>query len=330
MLCYSDRTVTDALAGRFRHAATEWHDVFALSDAELAERIRADRIDVLFDLAGHTARNRMLTFARRPAPVQIGWAGYVGTTGLEAMDYLLADRHHVPPEAEPYYCEQILRMPDGYVCFDAPADAPPVGPLPALAAGGVTLASFNNPAKITPPVVSVWAEILRRLPKARLLLKFRGLDSRASSGRLRRLFAAEAIAAERVELLGWSPRADLLSLYNQVDLALDTFPYSGGLTTCEALWMGVPVVTWPGTTFAGRHSLSHLSTVGLTETVADGREPYVELAVRLAENVAHLAELRSGLRERMAASPLCDGRRFAENLLALLHGLPPRAAPATL
>jgi predicted O-linked N-acetylglucosamine transferase (SPINDLY family) len=330
VVCYSDRMVADALAGRFRRAATEWHNVFGLSDEELAERIRADRIDVLFDLAGHTARNRLLVFARRPAPVQITWAGYVGTTGLEAMDYLLADRHHVPLEAEAYYCEQILRMPDGYVCFDAPADAPPVGPLPALAGRGVTLASFNNPAKITPPVVSVWAEILRRLPHARLLLKYRGLDSQAAGARLRGLFAAEAIAADRVEFLGWSPRAELLSLYNQVDLALDTFPYSGGLTTCEALWMGVPVVTWPGETFAGRHSLSHLSTVGVTETIAAGRDQYVELAVRLAEDVRHLAELRLGLRERMAASPLCDGRRFAENLLSLLHGLPPRPAPATL
>jgi protein O-GlcNAc transferase len=319
VVCYSDRIIADALGSRFRRAAAEWYDVYGLNDAELAARIRADRIDVLFDLAGHTARNRLLVFARRPAPLQITWAGYVGTTGLEAIDYLLADRYHVPPEAESYYCEKVLRMPDGYVCFDAPADAPPVGPLPALTGRGVTLASFSNPAKITPPVVAAWAQILRRLPDARLLLKYRGLDSRASSERLRRLFAAEAISADRVELLGWSPHADLLSLYNQVDLALDTFPYSGGLTTCEALWMGVPVVTWPGMTFAGRHALSHLSTVGLTETIADSRDHYVELAVRVAKDLPHLAALRSGLRARMAASPLCDGQRFAEHLLALLR-----------
>jgi predicted O-linked N-acetylglucosamine transferase (SPINDLY family) len=205
------------------------------------------------------------------------------------------------------------------VCFDGPADAPPVGPLPALAAPGVTFASFNNPAKITPQVTAAWARILRRLPNSRLLLKYRALDSMAASDRLRRLFAAESIAPHRVELSGWSPRADLLALYNQVDVALDTFPYSGGLTTCEALWMGVAVVTCPGATFAGRHSLSHLSNVGLAETIAAGVDQYVERAVHLAEDLPRLSQLRAGLRARVADSPLCDGQRFAENLLTLLR-----------
>ncbi len=321
VVCYNDRVETDAIADRFRRAASEWRDVSSLSDTELTEQIRADRIDVLFDLAGHTARNRLLVFARRAAPVQITWIGYEGTTGLGAIDYLLADGRLTPPGSEQHCREQVLRLPDGYVCYDPPADAPPVGPLPALAAGRVTFASFNNPAKITPSVVATWAQILHRVPHARLLLKYRGLDRQPSAARLRRWFAQHQIDAERVEIAGWSPHSEYLAAYADVDLALDPWPFNGGITTCDALWMGVPVITWPGETFASRHSLSYLTTLGLTETIADSREQYLELAVRLASDLPRLAELRSGLRARMAASPLCDGRRLAESLLVLLHGL---------
>jgi predicted O-linked N-acetylglucosamine transferase (SPINDLY family) len=328
-VCYSDRIVTDDLTARFRAAASQWHEVFSLAHEQLARKIRDDQIDVLFDLAGHTAHNRLPVFARKPAPLQITWAGYVGTTGLAAMDFLLADRFHVPPEAEPFYVERVLRMPDGYVCFDTPGEAPPVGELPSRATGRVTLASFNNPAKIHAQVVATWAAILDRLPGSRLVLKYRALDSRAASSRLRQLFAAHGIAAERIELQGFSPRAELLGQYNRVDLALDTFPYSGGLTTCEALWMGVPVVTCPGATFASRHALSHLSNVGLTETIAENLDEYVERAVRLAQDRVGLAELRAGLRQRVARSPLCDGRRFAENLVRVLEpAVANSAAPA--
>jgi len=185
----------------------------------------------------------------------------------------------------------------------------------------VTFASFNNPAKITPQVVACWARILHRVPHARLILKYRGLDSASIQGRLRRLFVGEGIAADRVELLGWSSHVELLGLYNQVDIALDPFPFSGSATTCDALWMGVPVVTCPGETFASRHGLSHLSNVGLTETIAGNFDEYVELAVELAGDLPRLAALRAGLRDRMARSPLCDAKRFAVNLIALLRGV---------
>jgi predicted O-linked N-acetylglucosamine transferase (SPINDLY family) len=320
-IAYSDRIVKDEMTYRLQSAVTRWRDVAGLSDQRLAEQIRADRIDILFDLAGHTAHNRLLVFARKPAPIQVTWAGYVGTTGLKAMDYLLADRFEVPPGAEQHYSERVLRMPDGYVCFDPPLDAPPVAPLPALERGQVTLGCFNNPAKVTPRVIEVWATILRRLPGARLVLKYKGWSDAGVARRFTEMFAAHAVDPGRLELLGASPHARLLAEYGRIDLALDPFPYNGGLTTCEALWMGVPVVTCPGATFASRHSLSHLSNVGLTETIARNLDEYVELAVALASDLPRLAALRAGLRPRMAASPLCDGERFATNLASILRGV---------
>jgi len=319
IICYNDRLRLDRLTERLESAATTWRNVAGWSDPRLAEAIRADRIDILFDLAGHTARNRLLVFARRPAPIQVTWAGYVGTTGLKTIDYLLADRYEVPPEAEASYCERVLRMPDGYVCYAPPDDAPAVAPLPALTQGCVTFGCFNNPAKLTPEIIATWASILRQVPGSRLTLKSGGMNDASIAEPLAERFAAHGIVPNRLDFQGRSPHLELLAQYQRVDLALDPFPYNGGLTTCEALWMGVPVVTCPGETFASRHSLSHLSNVGLTETIAASLEDYAQLAVALAQDLPRLAALRAGLRERMAASPLCDGKRFARNLMRLLR-----------
>jgi protein O-GlcNAc transferase len=319
-MCYSNRATADAMTNRLRAAATNWREVHGLDEQQLADQIRADRIDILFDLAGHTAGNRLLAFARKPAPIQITWLGYVGTTGLEAMDYLLADRYEVPQGAEPYLRERVLRMPDGYVCYDPPSDAPAVSPLPALERGHVTFGSFNNLAKITPNVVDLWAAVLRRVTLSRLVLKYPGLDAPSVTRRMEAMFAQRGVDRGRLELLGKSSHEDLLRQYQRVDIALDPFPYNGGLTTCEALWMGVPVVTWPGETFAGRHSLSHLSNVGLLETIAGDLKGYVELAAGLAADLPRLAGIRARLRDQVAGSPLCDGQRFAENFTAILRG----------
>jgi predicted O-linked N-acetylglucosamine transferase (SPINDLY family) len=262
-----------------------------------------------------------LAFARKPAPIQVTWIGYEGTTGLAAMDYLLADRHVVPEGSRQYYRERVLRMPDGYLCYDPPDAAPPAGPLPSLTKGYATFGSFNNLAKITPEVAAVWAEILRRAPTARLALKYRGLGDDTVKRRYLDLFAACNVEPQRLELLPPSSYAEYLATYRQVDVALDPFPFSGSATTCEALWMGVPVITCPFETFASRHSLSHLFSVGLSETIARNLDEYVELAVSLAGDVPRLAMLRAGLRERMAASPLCDGKRFAGNLMSMLRDL---------
>jgi predicted O-linked N-acetylglucosamine transferase (SPINDLY family) len=319
VVCYSNRVHHDDLTARFRATASAWHEVAGWSDERLAEQIRADHIDLLFDLAGHTFRNRLLVFARKPAPVQLSWLGYVGTTGLAATDYLLADRYHVPPAAEPHYRERVLRLPNGYACYEPPAYAPPVGPLPAQQPGAVTFGCFNNPAKLNAEVIAVWARLLARLPRARLVLKYKGLDDPAMARRLTERFASHRVGPGRVECRGQSPHTELLAAYHGIDVALDPFPYSGGLTTCEALWMGVPVLTCPGETFAGRHSLSHLSNVGLTETVVRDHDEYVELGVALAHDLPRLADLRARLRGQMAASPLCDGPRFAAHLMQVLR-----------
>jgi predicted O-linked N-acetylglucosamine transferase (SPINDLY family) len=319
VICYSNCVRHDDLAVRFKVAARLWREVRPLPDDVLAGQIAADGVDVLFDLAGHSAGNRLPVFARQPAPVQITWIGSEGTTGLSALDYLLADEHLIPPGAEAHYRERVLRLPDVYVCYDPPHDAPPVGLLPALGRGYVTFGSFNNPAKINAEVVAVWARILHRVSRARLVLKYRGLTDAGMRRRFTEMFAAHGVGPDRLELSDWSPHAEMLGRYNGIDLALDPFPFAGGATTCEALWMGVPVLTRPGETFAGRHSLSYLSAVGLTGTVARDLDEYVERAAAWAGDLHRLATVRAGLRAQMAGSPLCDGNRFAANLKALLH-----------
>ena len=318
-VCYSNRILKDELTHRIQSAATGWHDVMGISDEGLAEQIRADGIDILFDLGGHTARNRLLVFAgnrprfRSPGLVTKGrpaWGRWITCLPIVMWS---------PEGIEDYFRERVLRMPDGYLCYEPPAAAPAVGPLPSLKRGYTTFGSFNNPAKITAEVVSVWAEILRRLPRARLVLKYRGLGDAAVRGRYLELFAAEGVEDERLELLPSSSYAEYLAAYHQVDVALDPFPFSGSVTTCEALWMGVPVVTCPGETFASRHTLSHLWNVGLRETIARDRNEYVELAVSLGGDLPRLGALRGSLRERMASSPLCDGKRFAANLRNVLR-----------
>jgi protein O-GlcNAc transferase len=274
---------------------------------------------LLIDLSGHTQGNKLPAFAYRPAPVQLTWAGYVGTTGLEAMDFLIADRFHVPPELEHLYVEDVLRLPNGYVCYEPPPHAPEVGALPALRAGFVTFGSFCIPSKINDHVAETWSRILRAVPDSRLLLKYRGMDDRLLQDRIPAMFERRGVAASRVQLEGGSSHESLLARYNDVDITLDTFPYSGGLTTCESLWMGVPVVTWPGTRFASRHSFSHLSNVGLTETIARDQDEYESIAIVLAQDQARLSRMRGGLRGRMAASPLCDAERFARDFERMLH-----------
>lgn len=320
-ICYSDRLVNDDLTFRLVGASTGWLAVSGMNHQRLAEQIRADRIDILFDLAGHTANNRLPVFMRRPAPVQITWIGYEGTTGLETMDYLIADQVMVPPGSERHHRERVLRMPGSYLCYDPPADAPAVRPPPLLKNGFATFGSFNNPAKITPEVVAAWARVLRAVPNSRLILKYRGMGDSGVRARYLDLFAAHGIEDGRLDLLPWSTYAEYLEAYQLVDVALDPFPFSGSTITCEALWMGVPVITCPGETFASRHALGHLTTLGLTETIAGDLDDYVKKAVSLAGDPLWLASSRSSSRARMAASPLCDGKRFASHFAALIQDI---------
>jgi predicted O-linked N-acetylglucosamine transferase (SPINDLY family) len=316
VFCYADSRTADPLTFRLQAASDVWRVTAGLGHDELARQVRADRIDVLVDLAGHTARNRLPMFAERPAPVQVTWAGYVGTTGLRAIGYLLSDACETPADADRFHVETVMRLPDGYVCYAPPDDAPAVAPLPAAKRGTVTFGCFNNLAKIGPGVLALWSRILAALPGARLVLKTHALGDPGTASRYRDLAAAAGIAGERLVLRGASPHRELLAAYGEVDIALDPFPYSGGLTTLESLWMGVPVVTLGGDGFAARHSQSHLTNAGLTTLIAGGADAYVEIAVGLARDLKHLALLRAELRPRVAASPLCDGPRFTRHLEA--------------
>jgi predicted O-linked N-acetylglucosamine transferase (SPINDLY family) len=317
--CYAEQLYDDQYTARFRAIADAWRTTVELEPAEVAELIRQDEIDVLVDLMGHTGKNHLLVFARKPAPMQVTWFGHVGTTGLSAMDFLLADRFHVRPGEEGHHVESILRMPGDYACYQAPPDAPAVAPLPALTAGHITFGCFNSPAKISRRTFDAWAAILRQVPTARLLLKYGALGEAHVQAWIRQQFAQRGVGPERILTEGWSPHYDLLAAYNRVDMALDTQPYSGGLTTCEALWMGVPIITYPGPTFASRHSESHLTNAGYEQFVATDQNAYISLAVTWANRLEELAGIRAAMRERVRQSALCDAKAFATKLLAILE-----------
>jgi predicted O-linked N-acetylglucosamine transferase (SPINDLY family) len=287
-----------------------------LGDESVEALIRKDGIDILVDLAGHTAHHRLSVFARKPAPIQVTWLGYPNTTGLSAIDYRITDALSDPPgQTERWHTEKLLRLPGAFSCYLPPAESPPVGPLPALAAGHVTLGCFNHIAKVTPSLLGLWAGILKDLPGSRLFLKSRGLADPGTAGRIREELAGSGVAPERVELRGEAlPTAEHLGLYNRVDIALDTFPYNGTTTTCEALWMGAPVVALAGATHVSRVSASLLTHLGAAELIASSADEYRLRCLALAADLPRLAERRATQRDRMRASPICDAAGFTRGL----------------
>lgn len=314
VFCYSDVSVEDDMTQALRESADVWRSVSGLDDKKLFEIIKSDEIDILVDLAGHTAGNRLKLFALKPSPVQVTWAGYVGTTGLCSIDYLISDDYQSPHGAEEYTVERIVRMPNDYICYSPPSYAPEVSRLPAFYCGYVTFCSFNNLAKVSSKSIGLWSEILKRVPQSRLLMKTPSFDDHNVVKRYQQLFELHGIACERLHFEGQSPPREMIGRYSGVDIQLDTFPYSGGLTTLESLWMGVPVVTLPGQLFSSRHSLTHLMNVGLGECVAATPDEFITIACRLAGDLERLSELRAGLRKRMSNSPVCDAKRFTNNL----------------
>lgn len=319
---YAAKRRRDPLNDRFRAAAGEWVDADAMDDAALAARIRADRIDVLVDMAGHFAANRLPVFARKPAPVQVSWAGYPTTTGMAAMDWVIGDPLQVPVEAEPLYVERIMRLPETSIVFDPPGYAPPVAALPQTQRGFVTFAAFHNPAKINDGCAALWARVLAALPGSRIVFKYGGVDTPSTRAALTAVFAEHGIDATRIDFDRPAPHHELLARYGDCDIALDATPYSGSTTTCEALWMGVPVVAMPsGLTMFQRHSFAHLNVLGLPELIARDSDDFVRIAVALAHDRQKLAALRGGLRARIAASPLCDGPRFAGHFATALRAM---------
>ncbi|PKU21535.1 tetratricopeptide repeat protein [Telmatospirillum siberiense] len=306
--------IDDDMTDRFKAASVAWHGVNGRDDDEVMRLIAEERIDILFDLAGHTAGNRLGIFARRAAPVQVGWAGYVGTVGLDSYDGLIADAVEIPPDHDSSYVEPVIRLPDCYVCYQPPTDPPEVTPLPGPTTGHVTFGCFNRPAKLNSRLAGLWARILEQVPNSRLLLVYGGLGEGATQKALSAVLGAGGVPLDRVDMVGETEQARLLDAYGRVDLALDPSPYSGGVTTLEAMWMGVPTVTLVGDTFAGRHAASHLTAAGLAEFCAATEDDYVALAVDWSRRPEALATLRRTLRDRLAASPLCDAPGFAGNL----------------
>ena len=308
VFCYSDVLKPDAFTERMRGYPSVWRDIASQDDATVARLVESDGIDILVDLSGHTDV-RLLVFARKPAPVQVTWNGYPNTTGMAAMDYRITDAYADPPGmTEHLHTEKLVRLPEIYMAYEQPHASPPVVPPPSLSKGYVTFGSFNTLPKIGPQVIAVWARILKELPAARLVMLT--VPEGGARTRLAQAFAAHGIGPERLELIARLPSWQFMEAHQQVDIALDPFPYNGTTTTCQTLWMGVPVIALAGGTHVSRVGVSMLSNLGLQRLIARDRQEYVSLAVSLAKNRGELAALRAGLRERMLASPLTDGARL--------------------
>lgn len=318
--CYANQEVVDDRTRRIRDEVDHWSFVTDDNDAELAERIQRDGIDILVDLSGHTSGNRLLALARKPAPIQVGWAAYSGSTGLSECDYILADRWVIPRDEEQFYVERIERLPDHYVCFDVPTESMPACETLEHNAAFM-FGCFNNRAKITSEVVEVWSRILSKATHAHLFLKTASLSDESVRDYLLEEFAKHGVAGDRLRLEDHAPRPEFLAAYRQVDLCLDPFPFNGGVTTIESLWMGVPVLTVKGDRFVAHASETFLRAVGLETFVAKSLDEYIYQACELANDRSALVEQRVALRQRLLASPLCNYQQFTQNLELAYQGM---------
>lgn len=320
--CYSDVARPDAVTERCREVVPHWRETAKLNDELLMQMIREDKIDILVDPTGHAGGNRLPLFARRAAPVQITFNGYVDTTGLRTMDYRLTDAYHDPVgRTERFHTEQLVRLPQGLWCYapDLDGEPPPdVGPPPFLANGHITFGCLNKPVKMNRVVLELWARLLRQLPLARLLIAVTGGEELNQT--VRRRFEAAGIPGDRLDLVAKTKsRHAYLERYRQIDIALDTFPFNGMTTTCDALLMGVPVVTLAGNTHVSRSGVSFLTMAGLTELIAETPDEYCRIAMTLASDLPRLGTLRSNLRGQLLASELCHQEKFAKKLHAVFR-----------
>ncbi len=311
--CYDNSPAPDAMSASLRQSPATWRNIRGMGDDEVARLIRGDGVDILVDLAGHTAHNRLMVFARKPAPLQIGYLGYLATTGLRALDYRLTDAVADPPaEADPFHSEALLRLPDTQWCWEPPHIAPPVAAPPSGRHGHVRFGSFTQFAKLTDSMLDTWAQLLLAVPESRLCMV--GVPGRTAAKTILAKLAASGVPGRRVEIAARLDYREYLAAVSEADVALDAFPYNGATTTCEALWMGVPVVSRAGRLGPARSGASILRVTGLGELVADSARSYIEIAVRLARDPVRLELLRNGMRARMLASPLMNGARFTKDL----------------
>ena len=318
---YFSYPFADNVSARIQAQCHGWRQVYELDDEALVRQVGEDRIDILIDLSGHSGENRLPAFAWKPAPVQATWLGYLGTTGVAAIDYLIADDWTLPPELEPQLTEKIWRLPRSYLCFTPPDEDGTIGPLPALANGCVTFGSFNNLIKISPDVIALWARVLHAVPGSRLLLKIMQFNEASVRQDMTQQFARHGITGSRLMLEPQVARSDYLKPYNRVDIALDPFPYPGITTSVECLWMGVPFVTLAGNTFMSRQGMGLLNNAGLPDWIAADEDDYVKLAARRAGELHTLQQLRQELRARVLASPIFDAQSFAQNFESAMRGM---------
>jgi protein O-GlcNAc transferase len=305
----------DVLSARIKSHALAWHNISGISDVKVAKQIRDDLVDVLIDLSGHTGGNRLPLFAWQPAPVQITWLGYWASTGVPGIDYLLADKISIPIEESGYFSEKVHYLPDTRMCLESPrnGDEPDVSTLPAISNGYITFGSFQNVVKMNKAVLTTWSKLLAAIPTARLRLQSQLSNDAGVCEQLLDQLLSVGIECDRVTIKPPQQHRDYLASYGEIDIVLDTFPFPGGTTTCEALWMGVPTVTLAGETMIARQGASMLTSAGLKDWVANTEEEYVSLAIKKASDLNSLASLRNSLREQVRSSPLCNAELFAQH-----------------
>ena len=315
LFVYDATMVRDRKSGELRTLVPHWREIDKQATDALPQMVQDDGIDILVDLAGHTPNNRLMSFAFKPAPVQASWLAYPGSTGLAEIDYLISDPHTSPPKFDHHAAETVWRLPHTRFCYQPPSDLPDIAALAAPPSPRpVTFGSFNNIAKINPQVLALWRRILDALPEARLLIKSFCLDDPMARGRFAADLATAGLPADRVGLRGASSYLENFSDYGEIDIALDPFPFCGGLTSLDALWMGVPVVTLEQQLMAGRQTLAFLESIGQPELIATSADDYVRVAVNLAHDPARLAAYRTGLRDKLRKSALLDFARFTRDL----------------
>jgi protein O-GlcNAc transferase len=321
LIAYPTHSLSDELTERVKASCHGWHPAAGLSDENLAGLIHRDGIDILIDLSGHTTHNRLLMFAWKPAPVQVSWLGYFGTTGVAAIDYLLADPWTLPESEEVYFTEKIWRLPETRLCFTPPDIDVEVSPLPALENGYITFGCFNNLTKMNQDVITTWSRVLASVPNSRLFLKSKQLKEASVQQYTLKCFADNGIDSNRIILEGSESRTKYLEAYHRVDISLDPFPYPGGTTSVEGLWMGAPVLTLDGGHFLSRQGVGIMMNAGLQDWIAADADDYVARAVRHATDLQALSDLRDRLRRQVLQSPLFDAPRFAKNFAAAMRGM---------
>jgi protein O-GlcNAc transferase len=312
---YSNTEMEDEVTERIKEKCDHWRDIRILNDDAVADLIERDRIDILMDISGHTGGNRLMVFARKPAPIQVTWLAYPATTGMQAVDYRITDSYAEPPGmTEQYNVEKLWRLPEIFCCYQPHENSPPVIDNPPFEDNGyITFGCFNNFAKVTDPVLETWAKIMAQVPNSRLMLEIPGINLPAFRANVEERLKRHGIPLERT-VLERRIKSNQFVLYNEIDIALDPFPCVGGTTSMDTLWMGVPFVTLAGKHFGSRMGVTILTNAGLKELIAESSEEYIEIAVDLATDRARLETLRHNLREKVSDSPLMNQQAFTKNM----------------